>query len=54
VSALKSIIDLLMSWLADNARSFSYMLPDAVELALYLGLAVYFGAQLVAQQAGVI
>jgi len=30
---------------AANARSFSYLLPDSIELALYLTLAVYFAIQ---------
>jgi hypothetical protein len=44
-----SVTDVAVNWLASNARSFSYMLPDILELALYLSLAAYFGIQ-VAQQ----
>lgn len=48
---LKIILDGAIEWLSANARSFSFMLPDALELALYVGLAAYFTAQLLAQQA---
>jgi hypothetical protein len=34
------------TWTAANVRSFSYLLPDTVELALYLCLAAYFAIQL--------
>jgi len=35
-------------WLVDNAKSF-YMLPDSVELALYVLLAIYFAIKLTYQ-----
>jgi hypothetical protein len=41
----------MVNWIAANARSFSYLLPDALELALYLSLAAYFAVQLAQQQA---
>ena len=41
----------MVSWLAANARSFSYMLPDSLELALYLTIAAYFTLHLAQQQA---
>jgi hypothetical protein len=51
MSSVKSMIDGIMDWLAENARSFSYLLPDSLELALYIGLAAYFALQLAQQQA---
>jgi hypothetical protein len=48
---LRVSVDRLVNWLAANARSFSYLLPDALELALYLGLAAYFALQIAQQQA---
>jgi hypothetical protein len=42
-------IDATVNWIAANARSFSYVLPDTLELMLYLSLAAYF-AQHLAQQ----
>ncbi len=44
-------IDGFVSWMAANARSFSYLLPDALELMLYLGLAAYFTSQFAQQKA---
>ncbi|MGA8857691.1 MAG: hypothetical protein WB643_11060 [Candidatus Bathyarchaeia archaeon] len=41
----------IVEWVATNARSFSYLLPDTLELALYLGLLAYFVVQLAQQQA---
>jgi hypothetical protein len=41
----------MVNWLAANAKSFSYMLPDSLELALYLTIAAYFTLQLLQQQA---
>jgi hypothetical protein len=41
----------IVEWVATNARSFSYLLPDTLELALYLGLLTYFAVQLAQQQA---
>jgi hypothetical protein len=41
----------IVQWVATNARSFSYLLPDTLELALYLGLLIYFAVQLAQQQA---
>lgn len=46
-----SLVDRLVNWIATNARSFSFVLPDIMELALYLGLAAYFAAQILQQQA---
>jgi hypothetical protein len=51
MSRLRSIVDATVNWIADNARSFSYLLPDGVELALYLSLAGYFALQMAQQQA---
>ena len=46
-----SLVDRLVNWIASNARSFSFVLPDTLELALYVGLAAYFAAQIIQQQA---
>jgi hypothetical protein len=35
-----------VDWLVENVRSFSYVLPDSLELAFYLCLIAYFAAQL--------
>jgi len=48
---LKLKADRFVNWTAANARSFSYLLPDALEVVLDLGLAVYFALQIVQQQA---
>jgi hypothetical protein len=45
MSSLRSILDGIMNSIATNAR-FSYLLPDTIELALYLCLAAYFAVQL--------
>jgi hypothetical protein len=42
-----SLVDKLVNWIATNARSFSFVLPDTLELALYLVLAAYFAAQII-------
>jgi len=46
MSTVRSLVDGIVNWIAANARSFSYALPDTVELALYLCLAAYFAIQL--------
>ena len=46
MARLRSLIDGFVNWIAANARSFSYVLPDTLELALYLGLAAYFAVQI--------
>jgi len=46
MSRIKSFIDMIVNWIATNARSFSYLLPDTMELALYLALVAYFTMQL--------
>jgi hypothetical protein len=50
MSGVRAIVDGLMNWIAANAKSFSYLLPDSLELALYLGLAAYFAVQVAQQQ----
>lgn len=47
---VRSRVDMIMNWIAANARSFSYLLPDTVELAVYFCLAAYYVVEL-AQQA---
>jgi len=51
MSGCGSLLDRVVNWLAANARSFSYLLPDVLELALYLGLAAYYAAQIASQSA---
>jgi len=51
VSSIRSLVDSAVGWIALNARSFSYLLPDTLEIALYFGLAVYFAFQLAHAQA---
>jgi hypothetical protein len=51
MSGFKSVVDGMVNWIAANARSFSYLLPDSVELALYLSLVGYFAVQMAQQQA---
>ena len=51
MSDLRATIDGMVNWVAANARSFSYMLPDSMELALYLCIVAYFTVQLVQPQA---
>jgi len=46
MAGVGAIADGVVNWLAANARSFSYMLPDSLELLLYLSLALYFALQL--------
>jgi hypothetical protein len=45
-----SVTDVAVNWLVSNARSFSYILPDILKLALYLSLAAYFGRQIAQQK----
>lgn len=51
VLSIRSLVDSGVDWIALNARSFSYLLPDALEIALYLGLVAYFASQLAQAQA---
>lgn len=51
MSSVRPIIDGIVTWTAANARSFGDLLPDTLELVLYLSLAVYFAVQLAQQQA---
>jgi hypothetical protein len=46
MSSVKLFADRIVSWTAANMRSFSYLLPDSVELLLYLAVAGYFIMQL--------
>jgi len=48
---LKLKADSFVNVLAANARSFSYLLPDSLELALYLSFAAYLAFQIAQQQA---
>lgn len=40
-----------LNWVAARAVSVGYLLPDELELVLYVGLAVYFGILILQQQA---
>jgi hypothetical protein len=51
MSRLKASINGMVNWIAANARSFSYLLPDSIELTLYLFIVAYFTVQLAQQQA---
>jgi hypothetical protein len=46
--SIRAMFDSGFDWLADNTKSF-YMLPDSVELALYVVLAIYFAIKLTHQ-----
>jgi hypothetical protein len=46
MSTLRVLVDDVVRWTVANARSFSYLLPDSVELALYIFIAAYFAIQL--------
>ena len=48
--SLRLIVDKLANWLAANTKSFSYLLPDTLELLLNLLLVAYFAVQLAQQQ----
>jgi hypothetical protein len=39
---IDSFVGKAMMWIADNARSFSYLLADSLELALYIAMILYF------------
>jgi len=41
---VRPFIDRAIGWIAGGAR-FSYLLPDALELALLLSLAAYYAVQ---------
>ena len=45
-SSARSVIDGLVNRVAASASSFSYLLPDTVEIALYICLAAYYAIQL--------
>jgi hypothetical protein len=49
--SVRSIVDRTVGWITANAR-FSYLLPDTLELALYLGLAAYYALQLHQEASG--
>jgi len=44
-------LDKIVDWLVENVRPFSYLLPDSLELALYLCLIIYFATQIGQQTA---
>jgi hypothetical protein len=48
---VKGFVDNAVNWLGLNARSFSYLLPDALEITMYLFLVSYFVMQVGRQQA---
>jgi hypothetical protein len=35
-----------MAWMAENIRAFGFMLPDSMELALYIVIAAYFAMEI--------
>ena len=50
MSSVRLILDGSVNWLVANVRSFGYLLPDTVELVLYLALVAYYAVQLAQQQ----
>jgi hypothetical protein len=46
MSSERSLADRIVNWIAANARSFGYLLPDTLEIALYICLAAYYAIQL--------
>lgn len=48
---MNELFDRFVNWTVANARSFSYLLPDALELVLYLSIVAYFAMRL-GEQAG--
>ena len=50
LSGPRVIVHEIMNWMVFNARSFSYILPDTLEIALYLCLVAYFTTQFAQQQ----
>ena len=50
MSSVRLILDGSVNWLAANMKSFGYLLPDTVELVLYLALVAYYAVQLAQQQ----
>lgn len=44
MSSMKHVIDWLVNLVTANAK-FSYLLPDTLEVMLYLGIALYFTSQ---------
>jgi hypothetical protein len=46
MSSVRSLTARIVAWIVANARSFSYLLPDTLEIALYLCLAAYYAIQL--------
>jgi hypothetical protein len=49
--SIRYTLDKVVDWLVENVRSFSYLLPDSIELALYVCLIIYFATQLGQQTA---
>ncbi len=50
-STARRLIAGTMRWVAANVRSFSYLLPDPLEMVLYVSLALYFAIAIMQQQA---
>ena len=48
---LLSLADGAIGWLNENIRSFGYLLPDSLELTLYILLVTYFAIQLAQNKA---
>jgi hypothetical protein len=46
MSNARALSDRIVAWIVANARSFSNLLPDTLEIALYLCLAAYYAMQL--------
>ena len=50
MSRLKAFVDSAVGWLSAHVSSFGYLLPDSMEMALYIVLAVYIVFQMAQQQ----
>jgi hypothetical protein len=50
MSRIKPMVDSSIRWLAANVRSFGYLLPDSLEVAVYVLVAVYSAFQIAQQQ----
>jgi len=43
---IASLISKAMNWMAANARTFSYALPDSVEFLLYVAIGLYLAMEI--------
>lgn len=50
MSRIKLYVDSVVGWLAAHVSSFGYLLPDSMEMALYVVVVVYVVFQIAQQQ----